>query len=420
MLKRYYHILLLVVICGIKTFGQETVWEVTGYLPHGICAAEAVVIDSTIYIMGGYNDSVQTITNWIYSFNPTTNEVTYLNKMKKKRGRFIAAASDSLIYIAGGEAWSMQKLSGLLECYNPFTNKVTTIDSNPRFNRTDAAAIIRNNSLYVAGGSPQGPPSPSNPYFFEYSIPQKSISYNANYFGSGFPREQVVSFVNNEIYLMGGSFHTVSRDVFRYNVNTRYFKKQMPGLLNVRAGGRAVYFTRDSSQVMLLGGHNERNHALSSVEVYNFSDTSQISYIVMSPLLYKRKEFMAVNLGNYIYVFGGKDESGNLVYAVERYQIVTGVNDNKNEFPDNFTLAQNYPNPFNSSTVITYSLPQRSNVLIKVYDLLGRLVTELINKEEEAGNHSLTFNGNSLPGGVYFYRINVNNFTSTKKMILLK
>ena len=86
-----------------------------------------------------------------------------------------------------------------------------------------------------------------------------------------------------------------------------------------------------------------------------------------------------------------------------------------------FRLEQNYPNPFNPATKIKFSTAATEMTSLKVYDLLGREVATLINKELEPGNYSLTFNGENLPSGVYLYRLKIGNvFDKTRKMLLLK
>ncbi len=85
-----------------------------------------------------------------------------------------------------------------------------------------------------------------------------------------------------------------------------------------------------------------------------------------------------------------------------------------------YHLSNNYPNPFNPSTKITYSIPKRSNVSLKVFDLLGREVAELVNSEIEAGDNEVIFNASKLSSGIYFYRLQASDFIQTKKMILLK
>ncbi len=88
--------------------------------------------------------------------------------------------------------------------------------------------------------------------------------------------------------------------------------------------------------------------------------------------------------------------------------------------PRNFELAQNYPNPFNPSTAISYQLPVASNVMLKVYDMLGREVATLVNARQEAGRYQIMFNATNLASGLYFYRLQAGNFVETKKMMLVK
>jgi hypothetical protein len=88
--------------------------------------------------------------------------------------------------------------------------------------------------------------------------------------------------------------------------------------------------------------------------------------------------------------------------------------------PKTFALEQNYPNPFNPTTLISYQLPVASNVLLKVYDVLGREVMTLVNERQEAGAYNFTLNASSLSSGVYFYRLQAGRFVETKKMMLVK
>jgi hypothetical protein len=85
-----------------------------------------------------------------------------------------------------------------------------------------------------------------------------------------------------------------------------------------------------------------------------------------------------------------------------------------------FVLQQNYPNPFNPLTVISFTLPEKQYVKLKLYDITGREVKNLVDCEYDAGIHNVEFNGSELSSGVYFYRIIAGNYNETKKLQLLK
>ena len=81
---------------------------------------------------------------------------------------------------------------------------------------------------------------------------------------------------------------------------------------------------------------------------------------------------------------------------------------------------QNYPNPFNPSTTIRYSIPNDGIVNLAVYNTLGQKVGSLVNQYMQAGNYEVKFDGSRMASGIYFYRLEVGNFQSVKKMILMK
>ncbi len=85
-----------------------------------------------------------------------------------------------------------------------------------------------------------------------------------------------------------------------------------------------------------------------------------------------------------------------------------------------YNLTQNYPNPFNPSTMMSYSIPENSYVTLKVYDILGTVVADLVNERKEAGNYQVPFNASHLASGLYFYTLRSNGYSFTKKMIFTK
>ena len=93
---------------------------------------------------------------------------------------------------------------------------------------------------------------------------------------------------------------------------------------------------------------------------------------------------------------------------------------NSTEIVYNYELSQNYPNPFNPSTSINYQIKEKGFVSLKIFDMLGREVANLVNETQDEGQYSVTFNANNLPSGVYVYSLKVNDFVQNNKMTLLK
>jgi len=99
---------------------------------------------------------------------------------------------------------------------------------------------------------------------------------------------------------------------------------------------------------------------------------------------------------------------------------LVSINPQTSEIPDKFSLNQNYPNPFNPSTKISFDLPKSEFVSLKIFDVSGKEVADLVNEKLSAGKYEFQFNAVSLASGVYFYKLNSVSFTSTMKMVLLK
>ncbi|MFC2092903.1 T9SS type A sorting domain-containing protein [Bacteroidota bacterium] len=100
---------------------------------------------------------------------------------------------------------------------------------------------------------------------------------------------------------------------------------------------------------------------------------------------------------------------------------VIGIKNISSEIPGEYSLQQNYPNPFNPSTTIRFNIPNTSNVTLKIYNISGQEVATLVNNEVvSAGIKEIDFNAVNLSSGIYFYTIKANDFTATKKMVLLK
>jgi hypothetical protein len=121
-----------------------------------------------------------------------------------------------------------------------------------------------------------------------------------------------------------------------------------------------------------------------------------------------------VSNGKYFYRLKQIDFDGTFEFS-DAINVLVGT-------PSSFELSQNYPNPFNPTTSIKFQIPQSSIVSLKIYNILGKEVAVLVNEFKEAGNYQINFDAGTkgLTSGVYFYKLNAGNLSSTKKLILLK
>jgi len=117
------------------------------------------------------------------------------------------------------------------------------------------------------------------------------------------------------------------------------------------------------------------------------------------------------------YLFAGTQMGG---WRIPIADVITSVRNDRPRVPSQYILYQNYPNPFNPTTVIAYRLPVSAAVTLTVFDILGREITTLVNERQNAGQHSITFDGRNCASGVYFYKLQAGTYSQTKKLILLK
>ncbi|MFA6439855.1 MAG: T9SS type A sorting domain-containing protein [Bacteriovoracaceae bacterium] len=118
-------------------------------------------------------------------------------------------------------------------------------------------------------------------------------------------------------------------------------------------------------------------------------------------------------------LFMSDDLDGVYVYALSSL-MTTVASPSVRPLLQTFTLHQNYPNPFNPSTTIAFYIPAKSQVVLRIYDLLGREVTTLINEELQQGDHTAAFNAEHLSSGVYYFHLSVGGSVQNKKMVLIK
>jgi hypothetical protein len=173
----------------------------------------------------------------------------------------------------------------------------------------------------------------------------------------------------------------------------------------------------DSGGTPIIGVHGTNNiNTNSTVSARGRSDV-EFKWVVPNGLPSYPRVYAVLDQENSITEI---HEDNNKGYNILGIYSVTGVEDENNIVPEEYTLYQSYPNPFNPSTTIKYSLPASDMVSLKVFDILGREVAVLVNEYKTSGTYSIEFNANRFASGVYFYQLKSGNFLETKKMTLLK
>jgi hypothetical protein len=167
------------------------------------------------------------------------------------------------------------------------------------------------------------------------------------------------------------------------------------------------YYSEDVIRAVAV----QRSHAYLAAEVLiivNIDDPHNPLFATTYPA---QGNDVAVD-GDYIYLAEGT------AFTILRY--TTTAIDKIDEIPLAFSLAPAYPNPFNASTTIRYDLPKQSDIIIAIFDLLGRKVETLMNGIQPPGSHSVVWDAKDAASGVYFYRIEAEDYTQTRKCVLLR
>lgn len=160
---------------------------------------------------------------------------------------------------------------------------------------------------------------------------------------------------------------------------------------------------------------------------YNTIDNQYISNTADGPVIITAQAPKNLAKGDSIIVYyaisAGANESemvSNMQAAEEKYNLLTSIKSDFKNIPTNIELAQNYPNPFNPTTKISFGLPIKSNVTLRIFNLLGEQVTELLNESLEAGTYIYNYDASNLTSGIYVYSLQTEAGIISKKMTLIK
>ena len=438
MKKKLFIAIILVFTC-VSLYGQEQEyrWRVADkQMPHPVWGAQVIYDQNSgskkIYILGGYSDSLQEAVDWIQQYDVANDSWEIVGHMNQPRHLFVADIWDScVVYFGGADDTSANKNDLESWKFKPTFSTPTIVGNDVNFGRTFSTGQIKGDSLYIIGGNPTSA-NINLPYIAEYNLKSKTFGLKNNYPNGDIPEQHMTMVIGDNIYVFGGVFNGVKKWIRKFNIPTKTYIQLNQTLPNVRADGAAV-FNSISNKGYIIGGRNETDAALSTVEEVTFiSDTTLQFTSNFPPLTYERTNLMAVNYGPYVAVFGGKNKENKVVPYVEILEKSETNTSTEKNTPKDFYLSQNYPNPFNPNTTISYQIPSEGFVTLKVFDILGREVAVLVNGEKAPGNYNTNLNlaqfSSAQASGIYYYRITFTDaankqghiFSETKKMVLLK
>jgi hypothetical protein len=378
-------------------------------------------------VIGGWSDSIFSPINKIQVFNPKdTSWVVIEDTLAIGRYGHVILSDSNRILIFGGGA-NEDSLDRILESWDFITSPIS-ITFDPVFNRQFATAQIYQDMIYIFGGySTEFVDDTSGMVIYDLSSDLVEHRSTEGFAAENVPIHLMSSIIDENIYIFGGADYGISRDIHVYNTMSQSMTHLESALLDERAGGGAIVI--NEFQIALIGGYNEADQPIASVEVLTVYGNYLDYQANAEPLNYARSEPAVVLYDSFTYVFGGRDSFDNCIPYVERTIIETTAttlveSDQANKFIS-YELFQNYPNPFNPSTTIQFNLSDANHINLDIYSINGVHIKSLVNDYLESGSYQYTWNGkdkHNIPvsSGVYFYKFDNGTISETKRMILLR
>jgi hypothetical protein len=256
--------------------------------------------------------------------------------------------------------------------------------------------------------------NPTNAWFvFDKDTTQVVTLNNVNFNNGGFPVE-VASGTTLDLGVsqIGGS------GLFTLNTSATLATANEGGIDSTLQTTGEVTFS-DSASYIFNGTVAQVTGMLMSDTLMNLTIDNAAGVVLSQPTLINGVLRLLAGVFDNTIPFTLGPNAG-ISYEGGSLAVPVSIEDQSPEIPTVFALYQNYPNPFNPSTTIRYDIPKQTQVTVKIYDVMGRLVEELVNDQHAPGAYMATWNAQGYASGIYYYRINAGDFVSVRKLILMK
>ncbi len=396
------------------TTGSATSWN-----PGANGSISALAISgSTVYAGGAFTNIGGQLRDYIAALNVSSGLATSWNPGANSTVTALAV-SGSKVYVGGSFTSVGGQARNYIAAIDTFSG--APINWNPNANNIVNALAVSGSTVYTCGSFTSIGGQTRNYIAALDASSGLATSWNPDVNGN--VTALAISGSGSTVYA-GGSFTSIGDSARNYiaaldattGSATSWNPNAKGGWVNALAvSGSVVYAGGAFAGVNSIGG--QTRNEIAALDATTGAATS------WNPNLDNSVNSIALSFSNSTVYFGGSFTrvsnymSSNFAGITDSF---TSVLQSKLIIPKEYSLSQNYPNPFNPSTIIYYQLPISSKVILRVYDLLGRKVATLVNKEQNAGNYNVKFNAGNLASGVYFYRLSVGGFSQVKKLVLLK
>lgn len=258
-------------------------------------------------------------------------------------------------------------------------------------------------------------------YLFNLSFPSQMTGYAA-----GEVLYKTTNGGDNWFNLQNPVSSTLNWSLYFLDENTGFLGGNFGEISRTTNGGNNWNTIQTNLQFALTGIHfiNNNTGFIVGLASVNTTDIGLLLKTTNNGLNWQRQNLIANQYLNDIYFINNltgfiAGQDGLILKTTTGGEFI-GINQISNEIPKNYYLQQNYPNPFNPTTNIKFDIPGRSNVKISIYDILGKEISVLVDEELNPGTFEVNWDASNFPSGVYFYKIETDEFSESKKMIMIK
>jgi hypothetical protein len=367
------------------------------------------------------------VEQWVARYNRSENS--------DDRATALAVNASGDVYVTGSSWGSESGYDYVTLKYNSLGVEQWAVRYNGPGNSTDwagALAVDDFGNVYVTGGSMGSGTS------YDYA----TIKYNSSgveqwlmrYSGAGNSSDSATALAvdrSGNVYVTGqGMGSGIKTDYVTIKYNSAGME-QWIARYNGPANGidKAITLAVDNLENVYVTGWSSPTAAYPYLYYYDYATVKYNSSGVQEWVAryngpensHDEAKALAVDGSGNVYVTGYNGGPDQSIYTTIKYvQTPVSVEEKKPNRPSAFWLTQNYPNPFNPSTKIRYAIAKPGHVTLKVFNLTGQEVATLVNETKPAGEYQIEWNANSMPSGVYLYRLEAGEFVNTKKLLLLK